>query len=107
MPRFRPTMLLALLMTAIAVAGCSTLDRRAASRSPQIAGGEDLAGAQGKTIVDQQKIDRAMARQCAAGIVSDRACDIHTQAAWARRQEILAERGVVLIDPEAAGGFGL
>ena len=50
--------------------------------------GDDLAGAQGKTLTDQTKIDRNMARGCAAGVYSTSACDQHTRASAARRAEL-------------------
>lgn len=50
--------------------------------------GDDLAGAKGKTIQDQNKIDRNMARGCAAGVYSPAACDRHTVASAERRAEL-------------------
>jgi len=50
--------------------------------------GDDLGGAEGKTLTDQNKIDRNMARGCAAGVYSSAACDRHTKASAERRAEL-------------------
>jgi hypothetical protein len=50
--------------------------------------GDDLPGAQGKTLADQTKIDLTVARGCAAGIFEKDKCEAHTPASVARRQEL-------------------
>ncbi|TPM19759.1 hypothetical protein [Mesorhizobium sp. B2-3-6] len=50
--------------------------------------GNSLAGAQGKTIADQNKIDRTMAPGCAVKFYTPAECDRHTKASAARRAEL-------------------
>lgn len=50
--------------------------------------GDDLGRAHGKTLADQSKIDRNMARGCSIGVCSTAACDRHTKASAARRAEL-------------------
>lgn len=50
--------------------------------------GDDLGGAQGKTLADQTKIDRNMARGCSIGVYSSSTCDRHTKASAERRAEL-------------------
>ncbi|WP_292680544.1 hypothetical protein [Mesorhizobium sp.] len=50
--------------------------------------GNSLAGAQGKTVADQNKIDRTMAPGCAVKLYTRAECDLHTKASAARRSEL-------------------
>ncbi|RWC28799.1 hypothetical protein [Mesorhizobium sp.] len=50
--------------------------------------GNSLAGAQGKTVGDQNKIDRTMAPGCAVKLYTRAECDLHTRASAARRAEL-------------------
>ncbi|TPJ98598.1 hypothetical protein FJ489_06635 [Mesorhizobium sp. B2-5-12] len=50
--------------------------------------GNSLAGAQGKTVADQNKIDRTMAPGCAVKLYTRAECDLHTRASAARRAEL-------------------
>ncbi|MDG4908707.1 hypothetical protein P9228_19975 [Mesorhizobium sp. WSM4898] len=50
--------------------------------------GNSLAGAQGKTVADQNKIDKTMAPGCALGLYTPAECDRHTRASAARRSEL-------------------
>ncbi|MBZ9719087.1 hypothetical protein LB519_14660 [Mesorhizobium sp. AD1-1] len=45
-------------------------------------------GAQGKTIADQNKIDRTMAPGCAVKFYTRAECDLHTKASAERRAEL-------------------
>jgi len=47
-----------------------------------------LAGAKGKTVEDQNKIDRTMAPGCAIKLYTRAECDLHTKASAARRAEL-------------------
>ncbi|RUV44589.1 MAG: hypothetical protein E5X45_00880 [Mesorhizobium sp.] len=80
-------MLACLLTTASTLAACTT---SAVSGAPALrsAIGSSLAGAQGKTIADQNKIDRTMAPSCAIGLYTPAECDRHTRASAARRSEL-------------------
>ncbi|WP_245431536.1 hypothetical protein [Mesorhizobium atlanticum] len=50
--------------------------------------GSSLAGAQGKTLADQNKIDKTMAPGCAVGLYTPAECDRHTKASADRRAEL-------------------
>ncbi|MER9665571.1 hypothetical protein [Mesorhizobium sp. M0203] len=50
--------------------------------------GNSLAGAQGKTVEDQNRIDRTMAPGCAIALYKPAECDRHTTASAARRAEL-------------------
>ncbi len=50
--------------------------------------GSSLAGAQGKTAEDQNRIDRTMAPGCAIGLYKPAECDRHTKASAERRAEL-------------------
>ncbi|CDX55854.1 conserved hypothetical protein [Mesorhizobium plurifarium] len=50
--------------------------------------GNSLAGAQGKTLADQNKIDKTMAPGCAIGLYTAAECDRHTKVSAARRSEL-------------------
>ncbi|RWC29858.1 MAG: hypothetical protein EOS70_23510 [Mesorhizobium sp.] len=76
-----------LLTTALTLAGCGT---SGVSGVPALrsALGSSLAGAQGKTAEDQNRIDRTMAPGCAIGLYVRDECDRHTKASAARRAEL-------------------
>lgn len=69
------------------MAGCGT---SGVSGVPalRLAIGSSLAGAQGKTIADQNKIDKTMAPGCAVGLYTPAECDRHTKASSDRRAEL-------------------
>ncbi|MBZ9985653.1 hypothetical protein LB572_00935 [Mesorhizobium sp. BH1-1-5] len=50
--------------------------------------GSSLAGAQGKTLVDQNKIDETMASGCAVKFYTPAECDRQTKASAERRAEL-------------------
>jgi hypothetical protein len=54
----------------------------------RLAIGSSLAGAEGKTLADQDRIDRTMAPGCAVKFYTPAECDRHTKASAARRAEI-------------------
>ncbi|RUV90233.1 hypothetical protein EOA60_06765 [Mesorhizobium sp. M1A.F.Ca.IN.020.06.1.1] len=76
-----------LLTTALTLAGCTT---SGVSGVPalRLALGNSLAGAQGKTVEDQNKIDRTMAPGCAVKLYTAAECDRHTKASATRRAEL-------------------
>jgi hypothetical protein len=65
-------------------AGCSTLQPASVEGVDRVIG-DELPGAQGQTIKDQDRIDDTVARACAAGLYSTELCDIHTVASAERR----------------------
>ena len=65
-------------------AGCSTLQLASVEGVDRVIG-DELPGAQGQTIKDQDRIDDTVARACAAGLYSTELCDIHTIASAERR----------------------
>ena len=73
--------------TALLLAGCTT---SGVSGVPALrtALGSSLAGAQGKTAADQDRIDRTMAPGCAIGLYTAAECDRHTRASAVRRAEL-------------------
>ncbi|TIL30051.1 MAG: hypothetical protein E5Y85_25840 [Mesorhizobium sp.] len=77
----------ALLTSALTLAGCGT---SGVSGVPALrsALGSSLAGAQGKAIEDQNRIDRTMAPGCAIGLYKPAECDRHTKASADRRAEL-------------------
>ncbi|RWD33948.1 MAG: hypothetical protein EOS34_17450 [Mesorhizobium sp.] len=77
----------ALLTSALTLAGCGT---SGVSGVPALrsALGSSLAGAQGKTIEDQNRIDRTMAPGCAIGFYKPDECDRHSKASAGRRTEL-------------------
>ncbi|RWC47946.1 MAG: hypothetical protein EOS55_13855 [Mesorhizobium sp.] len=77
----------ALLTTALLLAGCGTSGVSGA-QPLRLALGSSLAGAKGKSIEDQNKIDRTMAPGCAIKLYTTAECDRHTKASAARRAEL-------------------
>ncbi|RWQ56581.1 MAG: hypothetical protein EOS82_03560 [Mesorhizobium sp.] len=77
----------ALLTSALLLVGCGT---SGVSGVPalRLALGSSLAGAQGKTAEDQNRIDRTMAPGCAIGLYRPAECDRHTKASADRRGEL-------------------
>ena len=53
----------------------------------------DLPGVQGKTVEDQRRIDRTVAKSCASGILGNGQCDLHTRASAGRRAELKQNDG--------------
>ncbi|MBZ9761319.1 hypothetical protein LB553_10575 [Mesorhizobium sp. CA8] len=47
-----------------------------------------MAGAQGKTVADQNKIDETMASGCAVKFYTPSECDRHTRASAERRAQL-------------------
>lgn len=76
-----------LLTSALTLAACTTSDVSGVTPLRQ-ALGNSLAGAQGKTIADQNKIDRTMAPGCVVELYTRAECDLHTKASAARRAEL-------------------
>ncbi|RWH70299.1 MAG: hypothetical protein E5X68_24815 [Mesorhizobium sp.] len=76
-----------LLTTALLLAGCGTsgVDGVPALR---LAIGNSLAGAEGMTADDPNKIDRTMASGCAVKFYTPAECDRHTKASAKRRAEL-------------------
>lgn len=88
----RATILACLLTTAWPLAGCTTSD---VSGVPVLraAIGSSLAGAKGKTVEDQNKIDGTIPRGCAVKLYTAAECDRHTKASVERRRTKIARRG--------------
>lgn len=80
----RPAGLFA-IATMLAGCGTSGVSGVPALRS---AIGSSLAGAQGKTLVDQNKIDETMASGCAVKFYTPAECDRQTKASAERRAEL-------------------
>ncbi|TPM25721.1 hypothetical protein FJ967_32365 [Mesorhizobium sp. B2-3-4] len=76
-----------ILMTALLLAGCGTSGVNGVP-ALRAAIGSSLAGAKGKTLADQNKIDRTMAPGCAVSLYTAAECDRHTKASAARRAEL-------------------
>ena len=74
-----------ILSSAMALAGCGISGPVSVPGLTDVVG-SDLAGAQGLTLEDQDKIDITMARLCAARAIPRQACDLHTPASAERRQ---------------------
>lgn len=83
----RALMLACLLTTASTLAGCTTSGVNGVP-ALRLALGNSLAGAQGKTLADQNKIDKTMAPGCAVKLYTPAECDRHTKASAARRAEL-------------------
>lgn len=79
---------LLLTMLAISLAACMTLQKGRVTPTEATEVIVDLPGTQGKTVEDQRRIDRTIAKGCASGIVSIRQCDMQTQASAARKAEL-------------------
>ncbi len=83
----RVSMPVAALTTALLLAGCTTSDVSGVPALRQ-ALGNSLAGAQGKTLADQNRIDRTIAPGCAIQLYTAAECDRHTKASAERREEL-------------------
>lgn len=57
--------------------------------------GDQLPGAKGKEIADQEKIDDTVARACETGLYSKKLCRAHTDASYERRQELRADTLII------------
>ncbi|RWH21888.1 MAG: hypothetical protein E5X22_25850 [Mesorhizobium sp.] len=75
------------MTTASTLAACTTSNVNGAP-ALRSAIGNSLAGAQGKTLADQNKIDKTMAPGCAIGLYTLAECDRHTKASAERRAEL-------------------
>ncbi|WP_246681930.1 hypothetical protein [Mesorhizobium sp. B2-6-3] len=75
------------MTTALLLAGCGT---SGVSGVPALraAIGSSLAGAKGKTVEDQNRIDRTVAPGCAVEFYTPAECDRHTKASAERRAEL-------------------
>jgi hypothetical protein len=80
----RPLWTLALVLT---LAGCGISQPVNVSGLSRVVG-DDLPGAMGKTVTDQDKIDLTMARLCRTRVIPQQSCERHTVASAARRAEL-------------------
>ncbi|TGT36211.1 hypothetical protein EN808_29955 [Mesorhizobium sp. M8A.F.Ca.ET.165.01.1.1] len=76
-----------LSMSALTLAACTTSGVSGVTPL-RLALGNSLAGAQGKTVADQNKIDRTVAPGCAVKLYTRAECDLHTKASAKRRAEL-------------------
>jgi hypothetical protein len=76
-----------LSLSATVLVGCGTSGINGV-RPLRAAIGSSLAGAQGKTVNDQDKIDETMAPGCAVNLYTPAECDRHTKASANRRAEL-------------------
>ncbi|RVD13389.1 MAG: hypothetical protein EOS73_26245 [Mesorhizobium sp.] len=76
-----------LLTTALLLAACGTSGVNGVP-ALRLALGNGLAGAQGKTIEDQARIDHTVAPGCAIGLYTPAECDRQTKASAKRRAEL-------------------
>ncbi|QKC93050.1 hypothetical protein EB230_20900 [Mesorhizobium sp. NZP2234] len=83
----RGSTLACLLTSALTLAACTTSDVSGVAPLRQ-AVGNSLPGAQGKTLADQNRIDRTVAPGCAVKLYTRAECDLHTKASAARRAEL-------------------
>lgn len=74
---------------ALMLGACGTLTPATVAGLSDVLG-DDLPGAQGLTIADQDRIDGNVARGCAVAVYSARACARHTSASAARRRALAA-----------------
>ncbi|ABS12993.1 hypothetical protein I6H96_11230 [Brucella anthropi] len=75
-PQAKLWTLLALMMSALTLAGCGHSGPANVSGVRNVLG-TDLLGARGATEADQRKIDRTIVRGCAGGVWSKDECAIH------------------------------
>lgn len=73
------------------MAACSTLQPANVAGVDRLIG-DELPGAKGETIADQDRIDDTVARACASGLYSPALCILHTKVSAERRKE-LAQQG--------------
>lgn len=82
-------MLQSLALTSVFLsAGCVGTSEPASVSGLSDVTGPSLPGAQGKTVEDQNRIDRTVARGCPGGLYSRPACDRHTESSAERRDEL-------------------
>lgn len=62
--------------------------------------GTTVPGTKGKTLADQNAIDRHVARSCAAKVYSKEDCNRHTRASAERRRELREQRQQQTSDSE-------
>lgn len=77
-----------LCAAALTLAACGTLPLADAPETIERVVGNDLPGAQGKTLTDQDRIDSALAGLCSTGVYDKQKCDTHTRASAERRSEL-------------------
>jgi len=82
----------AFLIAASLMAACSTSQPASVGGVDRVIG-DELPGAQGVTIADQNRIDDTVARACAAGLYTSALCDIHTVASAERRRDLAGRMG--------------
>lgn len=71
-----------ILLSALAVAGCTTSSQGSATKTELVAAmrgiaGNSLVGAKGATPTDQLKIDKTVARFCGSGVYTPADCASH------------------------------
>lgn len=76
------------LMYASALAGCTSSTKAPVNFLELAEVVQDLPGAQGKTLADQYKIDKTVARACGANILGAKQCGIQTGASSDRKKEL-------------------
>lgn len=54
--------------------------------------GDELPGARGQTLADQEAIDSVVARGCATGLFTRTQCEEHTAVSYERRRELRGTR---------------
>ncbi|RUX96138.1 MULTISPECIES: hypothetical protein [unclassified Mesorhizobium] len=87
MRSIRALTLACLLTSALTLGACTTSGVKGVTPL-RSAIGNSLPGAQGKTVADQNKIDRTMAPGCAVKLYTRAECDLHTKASAERRAEL-------------------
>lgn len=87
--RKRPMSRILVLASVCALTACSGISPPVSVDGLRQTVGDSLPGARGQTEADQTKIDRTVARLCAAGIYAGALCDVHTDASRDRRAELI------------------
>mgnify|MGYP001793403670 CR=1 FL=1 len=88
----RRTLLILAISNVLMAGSCGTLGPTSVE-GLRTAVGDALPGAKGKTRDDQIKIDRTVARLCAANVYERGKCDEHTVASAARWGELSQDEG--------------
>lgn len=86
---------LAIVASVSALAACGA-SNPASVRGLDRAVGQELPGAQGRTLEDQDRIDDTVARGCASGVFRQADCARHSGASAERRRE-LVERTLPIV----------
>lgn len=84
---FVPLEALLIMISVIGLVGCTTSGRAPVNLLQMAEVVEWLEGTQGKTLDDQRRIDRVMARSCAAGLKGKVQCDLQTKASAERKSQ--------------------